>query len=141
MEKVIVDLVIQGGAMGLLAFVVWYGIAKVLPARDKQYADTLLAITNKHELSLTKQRRQFLGALAKQRRSQRRIELRIEQNERNIGRNIERLTVMLIATAARETGATSMSDLPPEIQRIMTDLNDEHRTRHGPIGDDGSPRS
>jgi len=115
--------------MGLLAFVVWYGIAKVLPARDKQFADTLLKLTSDHEQALASQRRQFLGALAKQRRSQRRI-------ERNIGRNIERLTVMLIAAEARESGATSASDLPPEVQQILRDMADEHRKDVAPTSDD-----
>lgn len=128
MEKVVADLVVNAGAMGLLAFVIWYGLVRILPARDKQFADTLLKLTSDHEQALAKQRRQFLGALAKQRRSQRRI-------ERNIGRNIERLTVMLIAAEARESGATSASDLPPEVQQILRDMNDEHR-KHIVSGED-----
>lgn len=125
----VVQLVVQGGALGLLAFVMWYFLAKVLPQRDlrhieerkqrdETFAKTLEKITEKHEDSMAAQRAQFISSLKRDRRLLRRIDA-----------NTSRTAALLIATITRQAGVRSVEELHPDVQAILRDFDAGDRRR------------
>lgn len=130
MEAVIVQLVVQGGALGLLAALIWYFLARVLPDREKRFAEerkqrdetftkALKDITDKHDVSMSAQRGQFLVSLKRDRRMLKRIDA-----------NTSRTAALLIATITRQAGVRSVDELHPDIQAILREFDaDDGRQR------------
>lgn len=125
----VVQLVVQGGALGLLAFVMWYFLSKVLPQRDlrhieerkqrdETFAKTLKDITERHENSMAAQRAQFITSLKRDRRMLKRIDA-----------NTSRTAALLIATITRQAGVRSVDELHPDVQAILRDFDAGDRRR------------
>jgi acyl-CoA reductase-like NAD-dependent aldehyde dehydrogenase len=123
----VAELVVKAGSLGLLACVIWYFLAEVLPKqdirhiqerkeRDEKFAKVLKEITERHESAIAAQRAEFITSLRRDRRMLRRID-----------ENTRRTAELLIATLCRQEGSRTADDLPADIQSMLRDRTTEVR--------------